>query len=118
MSLPKLAAPDLHSMELRSVNTLVDFAVRSIERAQADESPFFHLRFGPVFPDDFYGGMLEAMPVKGDYRALSGKAKLRNRTSEGKPTRTKIDLFPEYVRHLPPEKRAVWDIVGRVLRSK
>ena len=102
----------------RSVKALIDFAVQAIERAQADESPFYHLRFGPVFPDDFYEAMLEAMPVKGDYRALSGKAKLRNRASEGKPTRTKIDLFPEYVRHLPPRKRAVWEIVGRVLRSK
>jgi hypothetical protein len=29
----------------------------------------------------------------------------------------KIDLFPEYIRHLPPEKRAVWDVVGRALCS-
>src|SRR5436305_10379843 len=36
---------------------------------------------------------------------------------DGKPTRTKIDLFPEYIRHLPAEKFAVWDVVGRVLRS-
>src|SRR2546428_13268974 len=63
--------------------------------------------------------MLEAMPVgDGGYRALSGKAKLRNVTPEGKPTRTKIDLFPEYIRYLPPKKREVWDLAGRVLRSK
>src|SRR5881398_2656759 len=102
-----------------SVNNLTDFAVRSIQRAQADVSPFYHLRFDRVFPDDFYGAMLEAMPVgDGGYRALSGKAKLRNVTPEGKPTRTKIDLFPEYIRHLPPKKREVWDLAGRVLRSK
>ena len=102
-----------------SVNNLIDFAVRSIQRAQADDSPFYHLRFDRVFPDDFYGAMLEAMPVgDGGYRALSGKAKLRNVTPEGKPTRTKIDLFPEYVRHLSPKKREVWGLAGRVLRSK
>jgi hypothetical protein len=102
-----------------SVNHLIDFAVRSIQRAQADESPFYHLRFDRVFPDDFYAEMLDAMPVAdGGYRALSGKAKLRNVTTEGKPTRTKIDLFPEYTRHLPPKKREVWDVAGRVLRSK
>src|SRR5207244_6720132 len=28
------------------------------------------------------------------------------------------DLFPEYIRHLPQTKRAVWDVAGRVLRSK
>src|SRR6266513_4625647 len=102
-----------------SVNNLTDFAVRSMQRAQADDSPFYHLRFDRVFPDDFYAAMLEAMPVAdGGYRALSGKAKVRNVTAEGKPTRAKIDLFPEYIRHLPPKKREVWDLAGRILRSK
>ena len=105
--------------QLQSVKNLIDFAVRSIQSAQADESPFYHLRFDHVFPDDFYAAMLEAMPVgDGGYRALSGKAKVRNVTAEGKPTRTKIDLFPEYIRHLPPKKREVWDLAGRILRSK
>src|SRR5213596_2877431 len=109
----------IHSMRQSwSVNNLIDFAVRSIQRAQAGDSPFYHLRFDRVFPDDFYAAMLEAMPGTDDYRALSGKAKLRNRTPDGQPTRAKIDLFPEYVRHLPQKKRAVWDIAGRVLRSK
>ena len=101
-----------------SVNNLVDFVVRSIQRAQAGEWPFYHLRFDRVFPNDFYAEMLETMPVADDYRAMSGKAKLRSRTPDGQPTRAKIDLFPEYIRHLPPNKRAVWDVVGRVLRSK
>jgi hypothetical protein len=101
-----------------SVNNLVDFAVRSIQSAQAGDWPFYHLRFDHVFPDDFYTAMLDAMPVAEDYRAMSGKAKLRSRTADGQPTRTKIDLFPEYIRHLPPNKRAVWDMAGRILRSK
>ena len=76
----------------QSVENLIDFVVRSIQRAQADDSPFYHLRFDRVFPDEFYAAMLEAMPVAdGGYRALSGKAKVRNVTAEGKPTRTKID---------------------------
>src|SRR5438094_7380290 len=62
--------------------------------------------------------MLEAMPVTEDYRAMSGKSKMGSSRADGKPTRTKIDLFPEYTRHLPPRKRAVWDVAGRVLRSK
>src|SRR6516225_7219315 len=103
----------------RSVQNLLDFVVRSIKRAQAGDSPFYHLRFDRVFPDDFYAAMLEAMPMGDDgYRALSGKAKVRNVTAEGKPTRTKIDLFPEYIRHLPPKKREVWDVAGQALRSK
>jgi hypothetical protein len=101
-----------------SAKNLIQFVVESIRRSQAEDTPFYHLRFDRVFPDDFYGAMLETMPVAGEYRALSGKAKVRNRTPDGEPTRTKIDLFPEYIRHLPEEKRAVWDIAGRVLRSK
>src|SRR5262249_9180879 len=31
--------------------------------------------------------------------------------------RTKLDLFPEWIRALPVGKRAVWDVVGRTLRS-
>src|SRR5438105_15278929 len=79
--------------------------------------PFHHLRFERVFPDDFYAAMVEAMPVAEDYRAMSGKSKIGSSRPDGKPTRTKIDLFPEYIRHLPAEKFAVWDVVGRVLRS-
>jgi hypothetical protein len=119
ISVPKLTSRKQPVEQSRSVQNLVDFAVRSIQRAQADESPFYHLRFDRVFPDDFYAAMLDAMPVAdGGYRALSGKAKVRNVTAEGKPTRIKIDLFPEYLRHLPPKKREVWDVAGRVLRSK
>src|SRR5438552_11893767 len=101
-----------------SVNDLTDFVAGSVRGAQADDAPFYHLRFERVFPDDFYAEMLEAMPVTEDYRAMSGKSKTGSSRPDGKPTRTKIDLFPEYIRHLPPQKRAVWDVAGRVLRSK
>ena len=36
---------------------------------------------------------------------------------DGTHTRVKIDLFPEYIRNLPPQKRALWDVVGRALCS-
>jgi hypothetical protein len=101
-----------------SVNNLTDFVVESVQTAPADEAPFYHLRFDRVFPDDFYVEMLQAMPVAKDYRAMSGKSKMGSSRPDGKPTRAKIDLFPEYIRHLPQTKRAVWDVAGRVLRSK
>jgi hypothetical protein len=100
-----------------SVNNLTDFVVDSVQKANRDEAPFLHLRFDHVFPEDFYAEMLEAMPVAEDYRAMSGKSKMGSSRPDGKPTRAKIDLFPEYVRHLPPKKRAVWDVMGCVLRS-
>ncbi len=58
------------------------------------------------------------MPDENDYRPMSGKSKMGSSRPDGKPTRTKIDLFPEYIRHLPAEKFVVWDVVGRVLRSE
>src|SRR5437867_6262703 len=101
-----------------SVNNLIRFVVNSVQTAPADDAPFHHLQFDRVFPDDFYTEMLEAMPVAEDYRAMSGKSKMGSSRPDGKPTRAKIDLFPEYIRHLPAKKRAVWDVAGRVLRSK
>jgi hypothetical protein len=101
-----------------SVKNLTDFVVESTQRARPDDAPFHHLRFERVFPEDFYAAMLQALPDESDYRAMSGKSKIGSSRSDRKPTRTKIDLFPEYIRHLPPEKRAVWDVTGRVLRSK
>ena len=37
--------------------------------------------------------------------------------ADGTHTRVKIDLFPEYIRHLTTEKRTLWDLVGRALCS-
>jgi len=101
-----------------SVKNLIDFVVESTQRAHADDAPFHHLQLDRVFPDNFYEAMLHAMPTASDYRAMSGKTKIGSSRPDGKPTRTKIDLFPEYIRHLPPEKRAIWNVASRVLRSK
>src|ERR1051325_5763325 len=101
-----------------SVQNLIQFVVDSVRQADADDAPFHHLQFDRIFPDDFYAQMVEEMPVTEDYRAMSGKSKMGSSRPDGKPTRTKIDLFPEYIRHLPPEKRVVWDLVGRALCSE
>jgi hypothetical protein len=102
----------------RPVKSLIEFVVNSARLAQFEEMPFPHLQFDRVFPEDLYTAMLEAMPVASDYRAMSGKTKMGSSRPDGKPTRTKIDLFPEYIRHLDPEKRGIWDAVGRTLRSE
>src|SRR5438105_4317332 len=79
-------------------------------------APFQHLVLDRVFPDDVYTAMLAAMPVALDYRPMSGRAK-ESDMADGTHTRVKIDLFPEYLRSLPPEKRTIWDVVGRALCS-
>ncbi len=91
--------------------------VESIERARAADAPFFHLQFDRVFPDNIYAAMLREMPGQTDYRALKGRDN-GNLLEDGTSTRVKIDLFPEYLRTLPAEKRDVWDMVGRALCSE
>ena len=88
----------------------------SIGEARAIEAPFHHLVFDRVFPEHVYTAMLTAMPRASDYRPMSGRSKDHD-PATGTPTRVKIDLFPEYIRRLPPEKRAVWGVVGRALCS-
>jgi hypothetical protein len=102
---------------IRAVERLRDFIVGTVDAARAVEAPFYHLEFERVFPDDVYAAMLTAMPVASDYRPLHGQNSC-NVLPDGTHTRVKLDLFPEYIRHLPPEKRAVWDIVGRALCSE
>jgi hypothetical protein len=98
----------------RAADRLAEFIAQSIDAARAVEKPFFHLEFDRVFPDDIYGQILKLMPDASDYRPMHGRSKVQDAT----PTRVKIDLFPEYIRNLPAEKRALWDVVGRALCSE
>lgn len=93
------------------VDRTIAHVVSAIESAAASDTPFHHLQIRDVFPADVYAAMLEAMPEARDYRRMSGRAR------EAKVTRTKIDLFPECIRHLPKAKRGVWDVVGEALCS-
>ncbi len=94
---------------------LVAHMVAAVESAEARAEPFHHLVLASVFPAALYSAMLDAMPVAGDYRPMSGRSKYTR--TRGGDTRTKIDLFPEFIRHLPRAKRPVWSLVGRALRS-
>src|SRR5262249_20482812 len=102
--------------ERHDVRTLIGGVVANIEAGRAFEKPFFHLQFDNVFPGDVYAAMIEHMPSSADYRPLPGRNK-GNIREDGTSTRVKIDLFPEYTRHLPEPKRTVWDTVGRALCS-
>jgi hypothetical protein len=99
--------------ELASV---IDFVAASVRAARVSERPFTHLEFDRVFPEDLYADMVGAMPLNHEYRALPGRHRANIR-ADGISTRVKIDLLPEYIRHMPPEKRAVWDLVGYALCS-
>jgi hypothetical protein len=100
----------------RAVKDLTAFVAQSVDSARVSDHPFYHLKLDRVFPDDVYAAMLAAMPVTSDYRRMSGRRKEDVR-EDGVPTRVKIDLFPEYIRSLPPDKRPIWEIIGRALCS-
>jgi hypothetical protein len=100
----------------RAVERLAAFVAQSVDAARAVEKPFYHLEFDRVFPDDIYAQILALKPEAADYRPMHGRSKGHDLT-DGTHTRVKIDLFPEYIRNLPPQKRALWDIVGRALCS-
>jgi hypothetical protein len=100
----------------REASALVEAVVANIKAGRAVERPFFHLQFDRVFPDDIYAAMIAAMPAAADYRALPGRNN-GNIRPDGTSTRVKIDLFPEYIRHLAPDKLRIWDVVGRALCS-
>ena len=94
----------------------IEHVVGAIHAAAERRDPFHHMRFAGVFPPDVYSAMLDAMPEREDYSAMSGRARLA-RGADGGNARTKIDLFPECTIRLPTEKRAVWTGIGEVLRS-
>jgi len=97
----------------RAIERLSQFIAQSVDAARVVEQPFFHLEFDRVFPDDIYTQILALKPEADDYRPMHGRSK----PTEGTPTRVKIDLFPEYIRNLPPEKRALWGVIGHALCS-
>ena len=99
-----------------AVERLRNHVVNAVEAAVASDAPFYHLVLDRVFPDDVYAAMLANMPASSAYRPMHGRSKGHD-LADGTHTRVKIDLFPEYTRWLKPEKRTVWDIVGRALCS-
>ena len=101
---------------VNELGRIVEFIAGAIGAASEDAEPFFHLKLASVFPHAIYQAMLASMPVAQDYRPMSGRTRY-TRTGDGLGTRTKIDLFPEFIRHLPEAKRPVWRVVGRALRS-
>ncbi len=105
------------SERARAVRELTDFIAKSVEDAKVVETPFYHLEFDHVFPDDLYARILDLKPEVADYRPMHGRSRTLD-LADGSHTRVKIDLFPEYIRHLPPAKRALWDVVGQALCSQ
>ncbi len=110
------AVPAAVSRSGVAARDLVDHVVGSVRKAPLVEAPFLYLALENFFPDDLYAAMIAAMPSVADCRPMSGRSKTARR-QDGTPTRVKIDLFPEFIRHLPAPKRNIWSEVGLALRS-
>ena len=102
--------------ELESEQSAIAHAVRAIHAASDYGHPFHHLQLDGIFSAQVYAALLDAMPEANHYRLMSGRAKYTRKPGGG-GTRTKIDLFPEYLRHLREDARAVWRLAGAVLTS-
>src|SRR5262249_38295485 len=100
-----------------AVDRLRDFIVSSVDAAVASDAPFTHLVFERVFPDDIYALMLGNRREVADYRPMHGRSRGHD-LADGPHPRVKIDFFPEYIRPLPPQKRVLWDMVGRALCTR
>jgi hypothetical protein len=98
-----------------AVANLVRSIIAAVDNARVKDVPFYHLEFDRVFPDEVYQAMLSSMPRASLYRSSSRKDDI---LPDGTVTRIKIDLFPEYIRALPANQRAVWGVVGRSLCSR
>src|SRR5215471_10413421 len=96
---------------------LVASLVGSVEAAREVHEPFYHLEFSQVFPNDIYLQMMQSMPGNRAYRALPGRHNV-NINDEGTCTRVKIDLFREYIRRFPPDRKELWGLVGDALCSR
>lgn len=99
-----------------STAALIEHIVRAIDAAAVVSEPFYHLEFTGIFPEGIYASMLDALPRSDEYRPMHGRSK-GNDLADGTHTRVKIDLFPEYIRHMPQAQRSIWRSVGDALCS-
>ncbi|MBN9024173.1 MULTISPECIES: hypothetical protein [Kaistia] len=98
------------------LNYLTSHIAQAIRSAEAFEEPFYHLVLDGIFPADVYAEMQELMPSAGHFRALAGRGNVNIR-NDGSSTRVKVDLFPEYLRHLEGRRKTLWNLVGAALCS-
>lgn len=98
------------------LDTLQNHIAQAVRSAKTFDEPFFHLVLDRIFPDDVYAEMQELMPSANHFRALAGRGNVNIRT-DGSSTRVKVDLFPEYLRHLEGRRKELWNLIGAALCS-
>jgi hypothetical protein len=89
--------------------------VSRVESSPLVKEPFAHIYLEQVFTPDYYRRLLRSLPDTGSYRELRHRDAIQ---SDGRSARRRFYLFPEHVRLLPVEQRALWLEVSRALRSR
>jgi hypothetical protein len=86
----------------------------SIEAAHLHTSPFDHIYVDGVWSPASYRRILGSLPETRRYREFRHRDAMQ---PDGHSARRKFYLYPEHLRFLPAEQRAVWREVSRALRS-
>jgi len=95
---------------------IIDHVASAIDHATTFNDPFTFITIQHIFPENIYEKIICSMPDPKFYRSLPG----RNNdyvSPDGVVTRTKMDLFPEFIRHLPSDQRSIWGVIGAALTS-
>jgi hypothetical protein len=79
-----------------------------------EDVPCEHIYMRNVFAPRFYQRMLALMPGRDRFHDLRHKDAMR---ADGSSSRLRMYLYPEHLWRLPPEQRALWMSISRVLRS-
>lgn len=95
---------------------IVDHVIKAIDEAPVSNDPFNFLMLERVFPQDIYAEIIRSMPNSKFYRPLPGRNNDYVRP-DGVVTRAKMDLLPEFIRHLPRHQRSIWKLIGATLTS-
>jgi hypothetical protein len=91
-----------------------DDLVDAVERSDLRQEPFDHIYMSDVVSPSTYETLLARMPDRHFYHELRHQDAM---LPDGHSTRFRMYLYPELLRHLPTEQRAVWRAVGRALCS-
>jgi len=93
--------------------TLLTHLLSTVERTPVTLDPFPHVEFDGLLPADVYAALISILPRSDQYRGF----RILRDQKEGRMTRYKFDLLPEYFAHFPRPQRALMRDVSASLRS-
>ncbi|HEV2596043.1 MAG TPA: hypothetical protein VGU01_12665 [Sphingomicrobium sp.] len=96
-------------------STVLEQIVAAVDRSELRAKPFDHIALSGLLDPACYQALLADMPSRRFYHELKHQDALRK---DGSSTRLRMYLYPELLRSLPEEQRAVWIPVAEALCSQ